>query len=159
MDFKLINFDIWKQYVKYYVKQYILCHDIYKWIPSEIPWDCSGSVEKVKTNILFYVLSLEQDMFQEDFLSTLYNGVSIASYVSGCGFFYETFHEAIVQELESELFGRLCGINNIEDDENENYDILYDYVTDEMEQEWICNVIAKFDKEKVLNILKEKYSS
>ena len=70
----------------------------------------SGKVEEVKENVINYVLSLEMDEIDENFLSLLYNGNSQASYVSGCGFFYENYYDAIVKEMESELYARLSCI-------------------------------------------------
>ena len=154
MKYKLISFDLWKQYVKNYTRDYIMNHKIYRHKPSDVPWDISGSVEEVKDNVLYYVSTLELREFDDNFLDLLYNGNSIASYVSGCGFFYETFNDAIVNEMRSELYARLFDMNNFEEDEEMN-DELYDFVT-EIEEEWIWNVLAEFTKEDIIKMLKEK---
>lgn len=155
MKYKLISFDLWKQFAKNYIKEYIKTHKIYRWIPSDVYWDNSGSVEEVKDDVLYYVSTLELSKFDDNFLCLLYNGISIASYVSGCGFFYETFSEALVNDLSSELFTRLSEINNINNDDEELVDELYDYIT-EIEEDWIHNIIVEFTKEKVLKVLKER---
>ena len=61
MEYKLISFDIWKQYVKNYAKEYIKSHKIFKRIPSDVSWDISAKVEEVKENVLGYVSILEMD--------------------------------------------------------------------------------------------------
>ena len=153
MEYKLISFDIWKQYVKNYVKEYIKSHKIFKHIPSDVTWDISGEVEEVKANVLGYVSTLRMDEFDECFLSLLYNGNSEASYVSGCGFFYENYYDAIVRDMESELYSRLSDLNGLED-ESQN-DELYDYIV-EIEKEWIYDILADFTKENVVEILQNE---
>ena len=153
MEYKLISFDIWKQYVKKYAKEYIKSHKIFKHIPSDASWDISGKVEEVKENVINYVLSLEMDEIDENFLSLLYNGNSQASYVSGCGFFYENYYDAIVKEMESELYARLSDLNEV--DEEELDDELYDYMVG-IEKEWIYDILADFTKENVVKILQNE---
>lgn len=155
MEFKTISFDIWKAYTERYIKKYIIEHDVYEYISSDIEWDISGTVEKVTGDILLYISLLEQDEWDDDFLCKLYNGNTRPSYVSGCGLFHDTFHDEIVEELWSELFSRLCMANDIGED-NERYDDLCDYITD-IEKEWIYDLIKKFSKEKVIEILKRKH--
>ena len=152
MEYKLISFDIWKQYVKNYTKEYIKSHKIFRHIPSDVLWDISGKVEEVKENVLDYVSTLEMDEIDESFLSLLYNGNSQASYVSGCGFFYENYYDAIISDIESELYSRLSDLNNLNDEDID--DDLYDYVT-EIEKEWIYDILAEFTKEDVIEILKD----
>ena len=72
MKYKLISFDIWKQYVKNYAKEYIKSHKIFRHIPSDASWDISGKVEEVKENVLDYVSTLKMDEIDESFLSLLY---------------------------------------------------------------------------------------
>ena len=153
MEYKLINFDEWKQYVVNYAKEYIKSHKIFRHIPSDVSWDISGKVEEVKENVIDYVLSLEMDEIDENFLSLLYNGNSQASYVSGCGFFYENYYDAIIRDMESELFTRLSDLNGLED-ESQN-DELYDYIV-EIEKEWIYDILAYFTKENVVKILQNE---
>lgn len=153
MKYELINFNEWKQYVKDYTISYIKGHKIFKHIPSYITWDVSGTVEEVKDKVLDYVSALEvDDRIDECFLSLLYNGISIASYISGCGFFYESYFDAISDAMKSELYSRLSDLNNINDEE-ELDDDLYDYVC-EIEQEWICDTLTEFNKNDVLDVLK-----
>ena len=153
MEYKLLNFDEWKQYVANYAKEYIKTHKIFRHIPSDVLWDISGKVEEVKENVVDYVLSLEMDEIDENFLSLLYNGNSQASYVSGCGFFYENYYDAIIRDMESELFTRLSDLNGLED-ESQN-DELYDYIV-EIEKEWIYDILADFTKENVVKILQNE---
>lgn len=153
MEYKLINFDEWKQYVVNYAREYIKSHKIFRRIPSDVPWDISGKVEEVKENVIDYVLSLEMDEIDENFLSLLYNGNSQASYVSSCGFFYENYYDAIVKEMESELYARLSGLNEV--DEEELDDELYDYMVD-IEKEWIYDILTDFTKENVVKILQNE---
>ena len=152
MEYKLISFEIWKQYVKNYAKEYIKSHKIFRHIPSDVSWDISGKVEEVKENVLNYVSTLEMDEIDESFLSLLYNGNSQASYVSGCGFFYENYYDAIISDMESELYSRLSYLNNL--DEEDIDDGLYDYIT-EIEKEWIYDILTEFTKENVIEILKD----
>lgn len=154
MNYYLISFDIWKAFVKSYIKKYILQHNIYRWIPSKIPWDSSGTVEKVEDELL-YIATLEQEWYEDDFLCTLYNGNCRASYESGCGFYYDTFHDDIIDELEIELFERLKNINEISSEDEEESDNLFDFITD-IETEWIYDLLKEFSKEKVISILKVK---
>ena len=153
MKYKLISFDIWKQYVKNYTNEYIKNHKIFRHIPSDVSWDISGKVEEVKENVLDYVSTLEMDEIDESFLSLLYNGNSQASYVSGCEFFYENYYDAIISDMESELYSRLSDLNNLDDEDID--DGLYDYIT-EIEKEWIYDILAEFTKEDVIRILKDK---
>lgn len=153
MEYKLIGFDEWKQHVVNYAKEYIKSHKIFRHIPSDVSWDISGKVEEVKENVINYVLSLEMDEIDENFLSLLYNGNSQASYVSGCGFFYENYYDAIIRDMESELFTRLSDLNGLED-ESQN-DELYDYIV-EIEKEWIYDILADFTKENVVKILQNE---
>ena len=110
-------------------------------------------MEAVKENVINYVLSLEMDEIDENFLSLLYNGNSQGSYVSGCGFFYENYYDAIVKEMESELYARLSDLNEV--DEEELDDELYDYMVD-IEKEWIYDILADFTKENVVKILQNE---
>ena len=153
MEYKLLNFDEWKQYVVNYAKEYIKTHKIFRHIPSDVLWDISGKVEEVKENVVDYVLSLEMDEIDENFLSLLYNGNSQASYVSGCGFFYENYYDAIARDMESELYVRLSDLNEV--DEEELDDELYDYMVD-IEKEWIYDILADFTKENVVKILQNE---
>ena len=153
MEYKLIGFDEWKQHVVNYAKEYIKSHKIFRHIPSDVSWDISGKVEEVKENVINYVLSLEMDEIVENFLSILYNGNSQASYVSGCGFFYDYYYDAIIRDMESELFTRLSDLNGLED-ESQN-DELYDYIV-EIEKEWIYDILAYFTKENVVKILQNE---
>ena len=153
MEYKLISFDEWKQHVVNYAKEYIKSHKIFRHIPSDVSWDISGKVEEIKENVLDYVSTLEMDEIDESFLSLLYNGNSEASYVSGCGFFYENYYDAIVRDMESELFTRLSDLNGLED-ESQN-DELYDYIV-EIEKEWIYDILADFTKENVVKILQNE---
>ena len=150
MEYKLLNFDEWKQYVVNYAKEYIKTHKIFKHIPSDVSWDISGKVEEVKENVIDYILSLEMNEIDENFLSLLYNGNSEASYVSGCGFFYESYYDAIIREMESELYARLSDLNGVDNEELD--DELYDYMTD-IEKEWIYDILADFTKENVVKIV------
>lgn len=150
MEYKLLNFDEWKQYVMNYAKEYIKTHKIFRHIPSDVSWDISGKVEEVKENVVDYVLSLVMNEIDENFLSLLYNGNSEASYVSRCGFFYENYYDAIVKEMESELYARLSDLNEVDNEELD--DELYDYMTD-IEKEWIYDILADFTKENVIKIL------
>ena len=153
MEYKLLNFDEWKQYVVNYAKEYIKTHKIFRHIPSDVLWDISGKVEEVKENVINYVLSLEVDEIDQNFLSLLYNGNSQASYVSGCGFFYENYYDAIARDMESELYVRLSDLNEV--DEEELDDELYDYMVD-IEKEWIYDILADFTKENVVKILQNE---
>ena len=153
MEYKLIGFDEWKQHVVNYAKEYIKSHKIFRHNPSDVSWDISGKVEEVKENVVDYVLSLEMDEIDENFLSLLYNGNSQASYVSGCGFFYENYYDAIIRDMESELFTRLSDLNGLED-ESQN-DELYDYIV-EIEKEWIYDILTYFTKENVVKILQNE---
>lgn len=153
MEYKLLNFDEWKQYVVNYAKEYIKTHKIFRHIPSDVLWDISGKVEEVKENVVDYVLSLEMDEIDENFLSLLYNGNSQTSYVSGCGFFYENYYDAIARDMESELYVRLSDLNEV--DEEELDDELYDYMVD-IEKEWIYDILANFTKENVVKILQNE---
>ena len=153
MEYKLLKFDEWKQYVVNYAKEYIKTHKIFRHIPSDVLWDISGKVEEVKENVINYVLSLEVDEIDKNFLSLLYNGNSQASYVSGCGFFYENYYDAIARDMESELYVRLSDLNEV--DEEELDDELYDYMVD-IEKEWIYDILADFTKENVVKILQNE---
>ena len=153
MEYKLLKFDEWKQYVVNYAKEYIKTHKIFRHIPSDVLWDISGKVEEVKENVINYVLSLEVDEIDQNFLSLLYNGNSQASYVSGCGFFYENYYDAIARDMESELYVRLSDLNEV--DEEELDDELYDYMVD-IEKEWIYDILADFTKENVVKILQNE---
>ena len=138
--------------MKKYAKEYIKSHKIFKHIPSDASWDISGKVEEVKENVLDYVSTLEMDEIDESFLSLLYNGNSQASYVSGCGFFYENYYDAIISDMESELYSRLSDLNNLDNEDID--DGLYDYIT-EIEKEWIYDILTEFTKENVIEILKD----
>lgn len=155
MQYEIISFDLWKQYARNYIIEYIKTHRIYKHIPPDVSWDRSGSVEEVTKNIINYISSLEQEFYDENFLCTLYNGNSRASYVSGCGLFYETFSDAIFESLKMELFSKILTLNNITNEDDENYDKILDFVCD-IEKEWIFDIIEEFTKEKVVQILKNK---
>ena len=74
------------------VKRYIT-HDY------DPPWDCSGSLYSNPTNNRFHVQQYDKvrDFFVE------YTGNSIASYVSGCGLFYETYEEYYWEWMEQEF--------------------------------------------------------
>ena len=154
MEYELINIDRWKAYVRNYVDDYIKTHKVFRHIPSDVTWDISGKVEEVKDNVLDFVSTLEMGGLDEDFLSLLYNGNSSASYVSGCGFFYETYHEAIVRDMELELYSRLSEANGVSNEDGLD-DELYYYMI-EIEKEWIYDILAEYTKENVLKILEDK---
>lgn len=74
-----------------YTIQYSTAHKVS--YDSDPPWDCSGrTVETGSFDLSQYKTFKE---FQEE-----YTGNTKASYMSGCGFFHETYEEELLYQLE-----------------------------------------------------------
>ncbi|MFD0712131.1 hypothetical protein [Paenibacillus sp. GCM10027626] len=73
--------------------KYIVTHDY------DPPWDHSGMLLQINEKFSLEDYSCVEDFFEE------YTGQSRASYMSGCGFFYDTFEEKYEEQIREFVYG------------------------------------------------------
>ena len=59
------EYESWEKFAREYIENFILNHDIYRHIPSDVPWDLSGSVSLVKNNLVNYISKQEVDFYND----------------------------------------------------------------------------------------------
>lgn len=162
-DIKYISKEIWLRYAKQYITQYIVQHKVYRWTDENYePFDRSGTVEEIPLSELKMFLEKEEvNFWQESYLACLYNGEKRPSYESGCGWYYDTFQDAVSEKLEQDFLEKMWQLNvpveliNDDDFRDENFDEFYYNVFDVF-LNWLEEIYSYFSKGRVMQLILKK---
>lgn len=159
-NIKYISKEIWFEHAKEYIIEYIAHHKVYRWINIKYtPVDHSGIVEEVPLSELKTFLEKEKVLFwQESYLDCLYNGEKIPTYESSCGWYYNTFKDAILENLEQDFIEKMWQLNvpvelaANDDYFDKNFSEFYDTISCVF-IDWIKEVYSYFTKEKIIRLI------
>ena len=160
------RFDDWIIDLNNTVTEIIQKSNIYEWSPDfgyGEPYDRSGDIERIPDDKkINFIKNGNEFSGRGYFLDDLYTGSKTATYMSGCGWHFETYGDYFKNEFEQELIQFIfesstfeINSTNEEDEINEiKYELIDDYMwANDIQLKWIHEPIEAFNQQQILKIL------